>query len=146
MLTNDPENPFSGRRFAFWAITPLALATGAILPFLIDEWNPVRIGLIVYLELALVLVILTFYNPRRFHLAARSLTALVFLSFVIYLVTELVASPRSLFSSGPRSDDSARNAFLGLITVGLPCLWFTVFGRFRLRRDPPAMRTPSDAR
>jgi hypothetical protein len=37
--------------------------------------------------------------------------------------------------SGSRAESSPRNAILGFIVIGLPCMWYTIFGRFTLKDE-----------
>ena len=45
-----------------------------------------------------------------------------------------------------RSEASPRNALLGFMIIGLPSLWYAVFGRFTCRKpEPEIMESLDDA-
>jgi hypothetical protein len=77
-----------------------------------------------------------FWLPAQFgRWAFRVLAGLVFLGYSTYLIDQ------SFFSEAPfklveaRGKASPRNALLGFVVIGLPCLWFSLFGRFTLRAE-----------
>ncbi len=123
----------SGSRFVFWSITPVALVTGLAFPFLLSDWSTQKIALTVALELAIALLCLTLYDPRRFTWAARSLAGLVFVGFAAGLVDALVWPSQETAGAGAPSDRPLTKALLGVIAIGLPCLWFALHGRRRPR-------------
>ena len=85
------------------------------------------------IELLCLLLLVTFWAPpRHAHVAFRCVCGFVFAAFATYLTAEL-ASGEPFSLSGRRSDASPRNALAGLITIGLPALWYSVFGRFTFR-------------
>ena len=84
----------------------------------------------------LFVIELTLYDARRFTWAARSLAGLVFLGFAAYLVDELLSPSGPNAGPGARSAHSLTEALLGLVFIGLPCLWFSLWGR----RGPHWMR------
>lgn len=71
------------------------------------------------------------YDFRRFWWATRSLTGLIFVGYAGYVVYECFFSGRTFGSDGPASP---QRAIAGLLIFGLPALWYTVFGRFSLRK------------
>jgi hypothetical protein len=72
------------------------------------------------------------YDARRFWWAARSVTAIVFAAYAAYLIDEFFLSGRP-FAPTPRSVASPWNSLLGFLAIGLPALWYTLFGKFSLR-------------
>jgi hypothetical protein len=92
------------------------------------KWSTQSIILVVGLDLLAVLLILALYSQKRFHWAGRAATSLVFLAFLAYLIDEIASGHSWHF--GPRSEPSPLNALLGLVTIGLPCLRYTLLGRF----------------
>jgi hypothetical protein len=59
---------------------------------------------------------------------ARAVTALVFPFFLMYLADEIRSGKP--WRRSPRYRESPLNALIGLLTIGLPCLRYTLIGRF----------------
>lgn len=125
---------FGGSRFIFWALVPILLFCGAVLPFLVAEWTAPRVIFVSVVEAFLLCLILGLYKPQRFRWATRCATGVAFCVYLAYLVDEVFLRSKSAgVFSGSRSEASPRNAVAGFIAIGLPCLWYTIFGRFSLR-------------
>jgi hypothetical protein len=115
-----------------------------LMPFLIEGWTPERIVLMVAMELTGILLIMGLYNPRRFNWAVRGVTTLVFLAYLVYLVDEMRINGFRFTLAGRRSEASSRNALIGFIVIGLPCLWYSLLGRFTLRREEESEAEEND--
>lgn len=106
-----------------------------IIPCVID-WTPVAGVFAVVWSIGCILGILALRDARRYWWAARSLTALIFLSYVLHVIKMFATTSTSL------------DPIMGLVVIGGPCLWYTVFGRFSLRTkdlpEEPVM--PTDRR
>jgi hypothetical protein len=104
------------------------------LPFLVREWTVTSFFCVSVLEALLLTLILGLFNPRRFRWATRCVTGIVFCGYLAYAIHEVILSGSSLEAgTGGRADASPRSAIWGFIGIGLPCLWYTLFGRFSLR-------------
>ena len=125
---------FSGSRFIFWGASPFLLLFAIILPLMPGPWSATSIALVSGLDATALLLILALYDPKRFWWAGRSATGIVFVAFVAYLADEISSGKPWRF--GPRSEDSPVNALLGLLFIGLPCLRYTLLGRFGSSRGP----------
>jgi hypothetical protein len=128
------EVAFSGSRFIFWCLAP-ALALCAAVPLVLDDWNPTKLVVATGWSACCLLAIPALYDARRFWWAARAVTAIIFLCYLSYLVTEAFLSGKS-FGPTRRSDASPFNSIVGFIVIGLPALWYTILGRFTLRKPP----------
>jgi hypothetical protein len=145
---------FSGSRFIFWSLAPILALSGVLLPFLVAEWTVSSFFFVVLIEASLVALILGLFNPLRFRWATRCVTGVVFCLYLYYAIEEVFLSGKGLKSGfGSRAEASPLNAILGFIVIGLPCLWYTLFGRFSLKRadrsdggepEPPAKAETTD--
>ena len=125
---------FGGSRFIFKALATVLLFCGAVLPFLVAEWSPSRVIFVVLAEAFLLSLVLALYDPLRFRWAVRCVTGVVFCAYLAYAVDEVFLSGKgSGGGPGGRSGPSPQRAVAGFIAIGLPCLWYTIFGRFSLR-------------
>jgi len=96
-----------------------------------------RIILVSGMEFMCVALLAGFWLPARVgRWAFRALTGSIFLAYGAYLLHELALTDKPFRIAGSPSEASPRNALLGFIVIGLPCLWFTLFGRFTLRPPP----------
>jgi NADH:ubiquinone oxidoreductase subunit 5 (subunit L)/multisubunit Na+/H+ antiporter MnhA subunit len=70
----------------------------------------------------------------------------VFLAYSAYLINEFFFADNSFQAVESRAKESPRNALLGIIFIGLPSLWFALFGRFTLRKEnPKPVAEPSES-
>jgi len=131
---------FSGSKFLFWAIVPLISLIGllllnALFTFSVaGEWRVVF--LIVLLELSFVLLGVSLWNPKKFWIASRALTAVVFLVILALLLHQIMFGERSLLSLTTLemiNGDPPANIFKAFLFVGIPCFLYTCFGLWKLR-------------
>jgi hypothetical protein len=118
---------FSGSRFIFWALAPVLILGAAVFSVSVDYSSPIRVALVIFLDSLAVLLALGLYSPRRNEWALRLVTGLVFVAYVGYLVEE-IREGKPLHLTGGRGEQSLRNAILGLILIGWPCIKFTLLG------------------
>ncbi len=118
---------FSGSRVVFLALSPFLILFLIGMPLLVDRWWPWSSLLVFALDAMAVLLLLALYDGKRFWWAARGVTAIVFLSFVVYLADEIHSKKPWRFGQ-----ESPLEALLGLVIVGLPCLRYTLAGQFGL--------------
>ncbi len=124
---------FSGSRFIFWTLTPILFLVLVWMPFSIEKWDATRVAVVVAIDSVSLLLILALYDPKCFYWAARGVTALVFLAYVAYVIDELFVSGKALFQS-----------LCGLVIIGLPALWYTLWGRFSLFEKTVTAIDPND--
>ncbi len=68
--------------------------------------------------------------------AIRIVTGLIFTGYLCYLIYEWgFDTEKGLGLGSRRSEATPINSLLGFLIIGLPCLWFTVLGRFTLRAE-----------
>ncbi len=83
------------------------------------------VALVAVIDAIALLLAVGLYNPQRNEWALRMITGLVFTAYVAYLVVE-VRSGRPLLLTGSKREESLRNALLGLLLIGWPCIKFTL--------------------
>jgi hypothetical protein len=124
---------FSCSRFIFWCLAPVLFLCGVGLPLLLDDWTPLKVILTAAWSVGCFAAIFALYDARRFPWAARTVTGIIFLVYLGYLVDQLVFSGKPLEPTR-RSEASAWNSIVGFIVIGLPAFWYTTLGRFSLRK------------
>jgi hypothetical protein len=137
-MPNFGETLFGGSAFVRWTLTPAVFLFAVLMPFLIPSWTPTTVAITVGIEIMCLALIAGFWLPARLgRWALRVLAGLVFLAYFIYLIYEFLFSeaPFKIFEA--RGKASPRNALLGFIVIGLPCLWYSLFGRFTLKSGIP---------
>lgn len=126
-MSNEPPHS----RFMFYCLAPIMLAFVALMPILIPKHDLKTWLVLGPIEILVVLGLLVFYNAKKFWWCGRVASGIIFAAYVAYLVSMIV---EGIWFDGWRlSASSAPNAILGMIFIGLPSLWFTIFGRFTLR-------------
>ncbi len=134
---------FGDSRFVRWALSPFLLMFAVLMPGLVESRTPQAIAVLIMVELMCVCLLAGFWLPSRFgRWAFRILAGVVFLTYAGYLVYEFGFddAPFKLLES--EGEASPRNALLGFVIIGLPCLWFALFGRFT--RKPPQPELADD--
>jgi len=118
---------FSGSRFIFWTLAPVLVLFALMFPLLVVKWSPMVVAMVVVLDTIPLLLVVGLYNPQRNEWALRMITGLVFTAYVAYLVVE-IRSGKPLLITGSHGEESLRNALLGLLLIGWPCIKFTLTG------------------
>jgi hypothetical protein len=118
---------FSGSRFIFWSLGPILVLFALSFPFLIVTWSGTTVAIVVVLDAVALLLAIGLYNPRRNEWALRMITGLVFVAYLAYVVAEVRAG-KPLLLTGSHGEESLRNALLGLVLIGWPCIKFTFSG------------------
>ena len=94
----------------------------------VDSWSDTSTLVVLGLDACALLLLLALYDLKRFWWAGRGATGIVFIAFVAYFADEIHSGKPWRF--GSRSEETPLNALLGLIFIGLPCLRYTLTGRF----------------
>jgi L-asparagine transporter-like permease len=121
---------FSGNRFTFWALAPFLIMFAVAMPLSITQWSVARVILIISLDLCAVLLTIGLYDTTRFWWALRGVTAIVFLAYLAYLIDALVHWKTSISLKSILAGDAPWGAIRGFMGIGIPCLLFSVLGRF----------------
>lgn len=120
---------FGGSRFIFWSLAPVLALCVVGLPFLITRWTARAFLVVALVDALLLTFLLALFDPRRFRWAVRCVTAVVFCACLACAVDAL------FFAGGSADAPSQKNAFTALITIGLPCFWYALFGRFSRKAE-----------
>jgi hypothetical protein len=132
------ETLFGGSPFVRWSLTPFVILFALLIPMYIQQWTPFRIALIVGMELACCVLLAGFWLPERNgRWAFRALAGAVFLFYFGYFIDKFVLNDAPFKFFGRRAEASPRNALVAFIVIGLPCLWYALFGRFTLKPSTP---------
>ena len=135
-MKNFGKTLFGCSSFIKWSLTPFVLLFAAVMPLLIEQWTPVRLALVLIMELMCAALLAGFWLPERFgRCFFRILCGAVFLAYAGYLISEFFFSDKPFKLLQSRGEASPRNALLGFIFIGLPSLCYSLFGRFTFR--PP---------
>ena len=125
---------FSGSRFIFWCLGPLFLASGVGCligsPFVYSSKGWPQAMALVVMGVCCICFFLALLTIKRFLWAARVVTGIVALSYVLYFADTYFVERQSLSPTTRRSSATPWNAIMGFIVIGVPCLWFTIYGRF----------------
>jgi hypothetical protein len=133
-MANFGETLFGESPFLRWTLSPFVLLFAALMPFLIPAWTPASVAIALGMELICLALLAGFWLPARFgHSGFRLLAGLVFLAYSAYLIFEFFFSTAPFKLIQARSETSPRNALMGFVIIGLPCLWYAIFGRFKTR-------------
>ena len=136
---------FGGGRFVRVVLTPFVLLFAVVMPLAIEKWTPAAVAVMVVMEFMCVALLIGFWLPSRFgHWAFRGLAGLVFLSYSAYLIYEFFFADVPFRVSLLHGEASPFNALLGFIIIGLPSLWYLLFGRFTLRAPNSEVEIESD--
>jgi hypothetical protein len=137
---------FGASGFVRWSLSPLVLLFAILMPLVIEEWTLPRIIVMAGIELACLALLAGFWLPARIgHWAFRGLAGLVFVAYAAYLIHEFLFTDKPFKILQSRGEASPRNALLGFVIIGLPCLMYAVLGRFTLKPPEPAPETDNQA-
>lgn len=124
---------FSGSKFIFRAlVVPLFLAAICV-PFTMADGTPRGLVLAVAFSGCCLLAIPALYDAKRFPWAARGVTGIIFLAYAAYAAFDVLFPSEAVeaASGGPVIPVAIR----GFFVIGLPALWYTIFGRFSFSKD-----------
>ncbi len=91
---------FDGSRFMFKALSPFLVLFIIAMTAGVDDWRSQRALLVIVCDVTATLLISALYNAKRFSWAGRTVTGIVFLAYVAYLVDEDLIGKTSKL--GPR--------------------------------------------
>lgn len=136
---------FSASPFVRWALSPFLILAMVVLPLCNSAWTPQAVVIVLGLELISLSLLLGFWTTGKFQsYCFRFVTAVVFISYCSYFIHEFFFTNHPFILNQHRSESSPRNALLGLIVIGLPSLWFTLWGRFTLHPKTDILEDDAD--
>ena len=108
-----------------------------VLPLTSQSSTPQAVLSLVGIELLGLFLLLGLWTKGRIkNISFRFVAGLVVIAYASYLIYELCFSGKPLTFEGRSSEASPKKSIVGFIVIGLPCLWFTVFGRFTFSPVP----------
>lgn len=129
---------FGGSRFVRWTLSPFVLLFAIAMPLLIEKWTLTRAAVMAGMEFMCLALLAGFWLPARIgHWAFRSLAGAVFVIYAGYLVDQFFFSDAPFRLVEGRAKPSPLNALRGFVIIGLPSLWYALFGRFSVREPQP---------
>lgn len=120
----------TGSRFLFWSCAPVLILTAVLFPFLIPNQTLTSVIASTLISVWCVLLSLLLFDPARFRWAGRLAALMVFIIYVAYVINMLVSGAPMW---GNRRSMSVMTSVVGLSVIGVPALYFALFGR--LGRD-----------
>ena len=140
---------FGGSPFIRWALSPFLLLFAVVMPLLVDKWTGKSAVALGGLEFFCLALLAGFWLPGRLgRFCFRCLGGGVFVASVAYLIFEFFFSETPLRLVEDRGQPSPRKALTGFVIIGLPSLWYAIFGRFAWResdREGEALKVEDDA-
>ncbi|HEX5221353.1 MAG TPA: hypothetical protein VFZ59_17445 [Verrucomicrobiae bacterium] len=125
---------FANSPFLRWALSPFILLFAVVMPLLVEEWTLKLILMMAGMEFVCLALLAAFWLPAQVgRWAFRSVAAAVFVFYAAYLINQFFFSDTPVRLLESRGAASPRNALLGFLIIGLPSLWYALFGRFTLR-------------
>ncbi len=134
------ETLFSGSPLIKWSLTPFVLVFLLAMPFLIPDLNAIKLLILAFVELACLALLAGFWLPLPYgRWSLRLLAGLVVVVELAYFAEQVVELVRSdaPFDVMFRKGSSPLRALAGLSAIGLPCLWYAIFGRFARDEGSP---------
>jgi hypothetical protein len=133
-MSNFGQTLFGGSRFVRLALSPFVVLFAVVMPFIIVKWTPLAVAIMVVMELLCVALLFGFWMPPRLgRWAFRILTGMIFLGYFGYVIYEFFFTMIPFRVALHRGEASPFNALLGFVIIGLPCLWYSLLGRFTPR-------------
>ena len=136
--TGEPEAmrpEYYERGFFFWALCPFLLLFIVVMPWVGPKQDVTGMIVLISVETLAVLVLLGLFNSVRFWWAWRGVAAIIFATYMAYLIATLIESGGVIAFEPRKSKPSAFNAICGMIVFGIPGLMYALFGRLTLRKE-----------
>jgi len=139
-MTIPYQQVFSRRASPFmrWALSPFLLLFAAIffIPLLESVEAHRQIGVITT-SLVILLCVAGFLALWGVPFVGRIVTGIIAFGYGWYVVDQCIINFTGYWGwGGPKSGTTPINSILGFMIFGLPCLIYTIFGRFTVRRGP----------
>jgi hypothetical protein len=136
---------FGGGWFVRWTLSPFVVLFAVVMPLLVEKWTLKVSWIIAGSELLCIALLAGFWLPARIgRWAFRIVAAAVFVIYSAYLIHQFFFSDTAFTLVGRPGETSPRNALLGFVIIGLPSLWYALFGRFTFRKPQPEVMQSKD--
>jgi hypothetical protein len=134
------QQVFSRRASPFmrWALSPFLLLFAAVffIPLLESIEEHRQTGVIAT-SLVILLCVAGFLALWGVPFVGRIVTGIIAFGYGWYVVDQCIINFSGSWGwGGPKSGTTPINSILGFFVFGLPCLIYTIFGRFTFRREP----------
>lgn len=122
---------FTASPFIRWTLSPFLILTMLVLPVTVGTPTSQSNIFMAGMELLGLFLLIGLWTKGRIQkISFRVLAGLVGAAYLAYLVFEFWYSEKPFRLGGSQAGDSPKNALLGFLVLGVPCLWFAVSGRF----------------
>ena len=123
--------------FVRWTLSPVLILVGVVIAFQID--NTLKEGRIAGTVFCVLFCLVCFCGLLALWgvpYVGRIVTASIAISYIGYMFSEFFIDFDGDWGGGAqRSDTTPINAILGFIVFGLPCLIYTILGRFSFKPE-----------
>lgn len=139
---------FGGSPFIRWALSPFILLFAVVMPLLVENRTGTRALILGAMEFFCITLLAGFWLPARLgRFCFRCVGGGVFVAYAAYLIFEFFFSDTPFRLVESRGQPSPRKALTGFVIIGLPSLWYAIFGRFTWResdREGEALKVDDD--
>jgi hypothetical protein len=121
-----------------WVLSPFLLLFAAVffIP-LLESIEEHRQAGVITTSLVILLCVAGFLALWGVPFVGRIVTGIIAFGYGWYVVDQCIINFSGSWGwGGPKSGTTPINSILGFIVFGLPCLIYTIFGRFTVRREP----------
>jgi hypothetical protein len=109
-------------------LSPFLILFAILMPLSTTAWTVTKAIIIICIDAAALLLVIGLYDTRNFWWALRGVTAIVFSAYLAYLIDEIIHSRVTL--KGLLTGDSPWEVVKAFIGIGIPCLLYTLIGKF----------------
>lgn len=129
---------FGGSRFIRWTLTPFLILTALLMPLAGQKAEISGVLILIGLEVVLVALLAGLWLPAAFgRWCFRLVTAAVFSACLAFMISGFYVSKQSSTAARRANKQSPYEGLPAFLFIGLPCLWYTLTGRFSLRPEAP---------
>lgn len=139
-MTVPYQQVFSRKASPFmrWVLSPFLLLFAAVffIP-LLESVEAHRQTGVITMSLVILVCIAGFLALWGVPLVGRIVTGIIAFGYGWYVVDQCIVNFDGSWGwGGPKAATTPINSILGFVVIGLPCLIYTIFGRFTVRKEP----------
>ena len=124
---------FGGSRFVRWSLTPFLMLTALLMPLASQKTETSGMLILIGLEVVLVALLAGLWLPATLgRWCFRLVTAVVFSACLAFMIAGFYISRQSSTTRRRVDKESPYKGVPAFVFIGLPCLWYTLKGRFSL--------------